>query len=406
MKQGENQLNTKPSDNWLEMGFYLSCLFPFISPIPTQTDLQPIFIIFAVVLFFKNLDKNSFSSKKKAGVFLSTLSLIYINPFSEDAVEIGKIVSILVGALSYVAAAHLNSWKAFRILKFVSTTYLIVSLLILVDSGLFLNLQSHIVRGINVKDIYNLTYRGIPALSTEPGLLGGLLVFILIQIQYYGEIISAPRREIFLYSFITIISIALTKSGTGYLYLFVFVILKYQQINPRKVIQISAIVVGVFLTSIALFPLLEAVGVNNRGIETLLTLLSGEVSDTDTSILKRVYDIRIGFESLLVSPFGNGINGVSSAIIQIGIENNLVIEGQSGFDNTLVSGLAYYLVAYGFIGVLFIVFLFGFYSSAPFLHKVFAFLFLAVSYSPAFPAIWILLSQKNFRKKVLLYKLK
>jgi hypothetical protein len=61
----------------------------------------------------------------------------------------------------------------------------------------------------------------------------------------------------------------------------------------------------------------------------------------------------------------------------------------------LVSGISWMLVAYGLAGLGFLAYLFVRFSRAPLPNKIFALVFLSFSYSPAFPAIWILLARPS-----------
>ena len=112
-------------------------------------------------------------------------------------------------------------------------------------------------------------------------------------------------------------------------------------------------------------------------------------------MLKRLYDLRIGIGSLFDFPFGVGVNGVAAAVNELAIRHDLLRVNDIAGDISLVSGLSFYFVSYGLLGFAFIIYLFIFLSRAPILHKVFALIYLCASYSPAFPAIWILLSQTS-----------
>ena len=378
---------------WLVGVFYLCCLFPFISPVPINTDTQPLFLVFAGIIFAHR----AFYVGWHAGVYLllsvSVLSLIYINPSLEYTVDAGKAVSIVAGVLIFIAATRINDQQAYQFVKKAALIYFFYSCLIFLNSSFFLSLQEHFVRGVNVADFSNLEYRGAPALATEPGLLGGLLVFLLIQLQYYGEKLNASAKDMAAHGMVIILTIFMTKSGTGYLYLLIFLMLTYGHWIARNRFVLVCLLVAVLIFLALVAPVVANLELNNRGVEILVTLASGGSLDDDTSVLKRLYDLRIGIESLFEYPFGVGINGVSSAVNELAIRHQLIRPNDSAGDISLVSGLSFYLVSYGLLGLLFLVYLFFFLSRAPMSHKVFAFIYLSASYSPAFPAIWILLSQ-------------
>jgi hypothetical protein len=380
--------------NWLIGIFLVSCLFPFLSPFPIDTDTQPIFLILASIIVLRNLIIKGLNSTDFYVIFIALSSLMYVNISYDYVVDIGKYVSLLAGGLTYVAISKINHYQAYQIIKKTILFYFIYSCLIYINSELFLSIQENFVRGVNVADISNLEYRGVPTLSTEPGLLGGLLVFFLIQLRYWGELTNASFRELNVYKILVVLMVFMTKSGTGYLYLllyFIFSVLLDRRIKYLKLISISiSLILFIYFLN-----LITGVDFDNRGIEILVALLSGGTFEADTSILKRIYDIQIGFQSLLNYPLGVGANAVTVTVNELAIRYGLIRINDISGNITLVSGLSYYLINFGLFGVVLLMIVFVYLSKAPVLHKIFALIFMCASYSPAFPAIWILLSQKS-----------
>lgn len=384
-----------PCRNWFVSVFFLCCLFPFISPVPVGTDTQPLFLVFAAIIVFRRVLYVGLPADKYLLLTISLSSFFYINPSFGYIVDAGKAISLVAGIITFIAASRIGDLRAYILVKMAALIYFAYSCLIYINSDFFLSLQEHFVRGVNVGDFSNLGYRGVPALATEPGLLGGLLVFLLIQLVHYGHRVNASIKELSVYGLIIVLTIAMTKSGTGYLYLLIFLTLTSGKYFGRNyIMRICFIVAVIAILSIAV-PIISNLELDNRGIEILMTLASGGSLDADTSVLKRLYDIRIGIVSLFDFPFGVGVNGVSATVNELAIRHDLIRASDFAGDISLVSGLSFYFVSYGLFGLLFIVYLFFFVSQAPVLHKVFAFIYLSASYSPAFPAIWILLSQTS-----------
>lgn len=382
-------------EGWLTGIFFLCCLFPFVSPIPIETDTQPLFLVFAMIIVFLRALSPGLTVDKYILFGISISSLIYIDPTRAYEVDVGKAVSMVAGALTFIAIGQVKDHVAYNLIKKSAIIYFTYSCLIYLNSNFFLSLQEHFVRGVNVEDFSNLEYRGAPALATEPGLLGGLLVFLLIQLQYYGLKLNAPIKEMSVYGVVIILTILMTKSGTGYFYLLIFFVISYWRLIASKRF-VYFIPVGVALIFLMLLvPGADNFDLNNRGFEVVVSLISGDGLDADTSVLKRIYDLRIGIQSLFDYPFGVGVNGVSAAVNELANVHKLIRQNDTVGDISLVSGVGYYFVSYGIFGLFFVVYLFFFLSRASILNKVLAFLFLAASYSPAFPAIWILLSQAS-----------
>lgn len=375
--------------------FFLSCLFPFVSPVPIETDTQPIFAVLAFVIFFYFSIYSTYNKNDCMLLFLSLASLIYINVNMSYVVDVGKAISIVVGVLTLLAYERFHVDKAYALIKGASLIYFVFSCLIYFDSGFFLDIQKYLVRAINVDDVNNLSYRGVPTLSTEPGLLGGLLVFLLMELRYLGDKIKVSANELNLYSVLIIATILMTKSGTGYLYLILYLAFYFYSRISRAVIVLSILLVT-FLGMIvfgAIFSLFEDLEIDNRGLQIVFNLILNGGLDGDTSALKRIYDIWIGVVSIFEHPFGVGVNGVNYAVNDLAIKYSLLRDNDIPGAISLVSGLSHYFVAYGLLAVLFLIYLFFLRSRSPILHKFFALIFLSASYSPAFPAIWLLLSK-------------
>lgn len=383
---------------WITGLFYLSCLFPFVSPVPIETDVQPLFIVFAIIMIANQAWYVGLSKDKYFLIAVPLIFLIYIDTGREYRVDIGKTVSLVAGVLTYIATTKINNKQAFSLVKIAALVYFCFSCLIFMNTEVFLGIQKYFVRAINVADMANLDYRGTPTLATEPGLLGGLLVFLLIQLRYYGRMANASAQEMLAYGVAIVLTIVMTKSGTGYFYLLIFLMLSYGHRIARNRYVGLGLLAAVLTVLVLVVPIIANLELNNRGVEILITLVSGGDLDADTSVLRRLYDLRIGIASLLDYPFGVGINGVSATVNELAVRYNLLREQDFAGDISLVSGLSYYFVSYGLFGVLFILYLFLFDSRAPLLHKVFALIYLSASYSPAFPAIWILLSQESKKK--------
>ena len=66
--------------DWLTIIFYFSIFFPFVSFYPTGSDLQPIFIIMALMVAL--VKKITIYKHETVLIFFAICSLIYLNPFT------------------------------------------------------------------------------------------------------------------------------------------------------------------------------------------------------------------------------------------------------------------------------------------------------------------------------------
>jgi hypothetical protein len=395
-------INAQAVRHWCAGAAYLTACFPFVSPVPISLfDTQPLSLIFSLLLLLLMLVTNGIARRDVALLFFASASLVYLDPLGGYIGELGKYVALLGGVIILHAGRTVDSSLAYRLLRFSIVAYFIGSCLIMLAPDFFLGLQGRIVRGVNVVPGDPLGYRGVPTFATEPGLLGGLLVFFLIQLRMFaanaiGGIVE--RRVLFA---LVCATIFLTKSGTGYFYFILFLGVVTLQDRMRSVtgaVFALLLVSGLFAGVLALASALE---IDNRGLELLAGLASGSTfGGEDTSVLKRLYDVAIGFASLKEYPFGAGGNMVIAAVNKVAFDYGLVRAVDYGTTLSLVSGLSWMLVAYGLAGLAFLLYLFLVYSKAPLINKLFALVFLTISYSPAFPAIWILLAQTKVNGKV------
>ena len=398
--QGRGLLSVKIS---ILLSFFLclGSMFPFLSPYPINTDTQPIAHFFAVLVVFYIFIQKGLSREEIFLILFSIFTLFYFNPFTGGNVDMGKYLSLTLGILIFVAFRHTSSNLIWSVVKFAIFAYFFASIIISIVPNHALTIQSYFVREINVAEFGHdaFAYRGVPALATEPGLLGGLLIFLMIQVKYFQNKFSIPQNRILLFYFLLFVTILMTRSGTGYLYFFMFFIISWFDYSSNKVRDGSILLVLIVLCGYALGYVAETIGINNRGLEILYGISSGQTFGQDTSVLKRIFDVSIGLISLVQNPFGVGVNNVTGAVNDIAVQFGLLREVDYSREIELVSGFGWMCVSFGIPGFLFIMYIFIFLSKAPFVHKVFAFIFFSISYSPAFPAIWILLAQSVSDKK-------
>lgn len=380
----------------LANAFFCATLFPFASPIPIQTDTQPVAFLFALFL----LISLSFQGHKLTYVELLILlfpifGLIYINPFVGNPMpdQIGKYFSLLTGSIVYVAARrvfHLFSSKTFYNSIVV---YFICTLLLMVAPDTFFNIQAMFVRAVNTAGEENpFGYRGIPTLSTEPGLFGGVLIFHFFLLEFFKRNNQLVKKQYLECLAMLCFMVLATKSGTGYLYFFLYV--AYLIIRQKKGLLKISLGLVVFITLISIVEsTLDSSSDLGRGFQIISgVLVQPEVLMSDTSTIGRLYDFFLGFVSLYEHPLGNGVNGVDRATLLISNEYSFLRDYYGVSVIGLVSGLAWCLVAYGVLALIYLIYVYVASTKASIGARIFSLIFLSFSYSPAFPGIWILLA--------------
>jgi hypothetical protein len=380
----------------LERLFLLSCFFPFVSPFPINSDVQPLAGIFAIFVLFKH----NYLLKKPIPMDLffifgfSIFLLTYNNPLSNifDP-DYGKMFSLVFGILIIMAFQFSKHSLNTRFLNYTIGIYFIYTVLLLLNPSFFINIQNMVIRNTNSVDF---TYRGVSTLSTEPGLFGGLLIFFLLIIDNTYNKLKINKINMYLLKALVIIMLILTKSGTGYLYFIIYILLNLifsqnKKIKKYLLFLISGIVfIAIFSISLPEFSTL------GRGASILYQLSNPiELAQADTSIFSRLVSISLAFFSLFKFPFGVGSGNVALSANELMLDTPYLFSYFKGGVVGFNSSFSYLAVSYGLLfGILFL-FIYLKYSKTSFINKFFSATFFIVSYSSAFPAIWVLLSLKD-----------
>ena len=382
--------------------FLISCFFPFVSPYPINSDIQPIAGILAFVIILKNtFYENKFIPLKYFIVVLfSLVFLTYNSIFLSFNPDYGKMLSLTFGSLILLGFYFSRNYLNARLINTIVIFYFLWSILLLLFPENMIVIQNLFIRDTNSVDF---SYRGIATLTTEPGLFGGVLVFLLIIVDHmkFSKLLSI-KNQCFLYLCI-LIMLFLTKSGTGYLYFLFFLLFKFllSNIKLRYKFFLSIIFLVGFFTFLNFLSSIDIDGLG-RGIYILSNLSNLEtLLNTDTSIFIRIVDVYLSFISLVNYPFGVGNGYVNEAFINVvklsDFANNFYTS--NGKNIGVNSSFTYLTLSYGILFWFYLLFIFFILSKSNITQKFFAFLFLAVSYSSAFPAIWILLGLTLYKTR-------
>lgn len=384
--------------------FLCAVLFPFVSPFPIETDTQPVaFIIASLILMTSAVKGEKFTYQEIFILILPVLGLLYINPLVLDSnsipIPIGKYLSLLTGSVVYVAARRSFHRFSPKVFYCSIVVYFVFSILLMIAPGIFFDIQALVVRAVNTAGEENpFGYRGIPTLSTEPGLFGGLLVFQFLMLEYFEREGKIIRQRYWCIVAMLFFMVLATKSGTGYLYFILYAV--YLTFRQRHgLLKLTFVVSLLVLLVSTLGSSLSSSSDLGRGFQIVIGILSQpEILMADTSTIGRLYDFFLGFVSLVDFPFGNGVNGVADATLALS-DTHLFIRNYYGVSSIgLVSGLAWCFVAYGVFALFYFFYIYIKTTSAPIGARIFSLIFLSFSYSPAFPGIWVLLAIPGERK--------
>ena len=374
--------------------FFLCALFPFTSPIPLMSDTQPTIIFPAILLLWSYFFYQKAKTNLVEIIFLimAIYSFFYINFDSVEFIlkkRIGLLFSFVVFFVAF-RFYHLFSFKVFKYAVIINCSLIIFHYF---DPQSFNMMFSFLVR--KIKMVYMGAPRGASGLAPEPGFAGAVCVFYLCLLMYFNENIKIKKIDNYFLVILTIISIFLTKSGTGYSYLTIFSILWF--IKNRKIKYIIPAVGVIFIV-------LTVKG-ENRGAHIFNIIFNDPMYllMQDSYVAHRTYSLHVGMLSMLENPLGAGAGMFSNEAKyfhqKYKIEENYT-QALSRYYYGSVSSMGRYLVENGMV---FLTFLIIVYSSFRFnllnitLRSV-SLLYLMASLSIAFPPLWVLLAITDKKK--------
>lgn len=321
----------------------------------------------------------------------STILLAYNNPFTIYEPDIGKMVSLIFGALILCAFYYSSSKLDRNLINFVVLVYFIFTILLLIFTEPMILVQNMVIRNTNSTEF---SYRGVGTLCTEPGLFGGVLIFLLLVIDYLKRELKITKFNQYLLYVLIIFMLLMTKSGTGYLYFTIFLVFKF--FESKIPIQTKSIILSISVFTIFSFlGYISQVDTSNLGRGfVILSQLSNpaELAENDSSFFVRIVDVVLALNSVLYYPIGVGNGDVASGSYNVMMNIPFIKSFYRGETFGLNSSFAFLTVSYGFIFWIYLCILYFRFSKSSLSCKFFSFLFLAVSYSSAFPAIWLLLA--------------
>lgn len=394
MTSNNNIRQTDSGGSMVASLFVLASVFPFVSPYPIGSDVQPVAAGFAVLLLtYAWLRNQDTANKYYVWTFFYVLAMSLHIDISEFPSEINKLYAMYAAYFTFIAWASTGVNFKVRIVTAGIFVYFLIAVLMLAFSESLIPLQNYIVRNTNSVII---GYRGVSPLSTEPGLLAGVLVGLLIILDRLRELEKVSSTNYFVTFSFGITTIFLTRSGTGISYLLLYFLVRRLSVGAGNIIKVKNFIRGALLVLIGLAVLSVIYGdelLLFRASDVLYSLIfEPSRLAADSSILYRLYAVVVGVLVFVENPFGVGFGGVDNASDAILAGNTQI----AYFYQTLredfhpVSSFGYYLSA---LGIFFLIpFLAFFYSfKASITSKIFAILFVLFSFSIAMPIIWMML---------------
>lgn len=363
-------------------------LQPYLSPSPTNNDLQPVALILAGLLLLlevatKNALARKFSLLMLFSVCLEVFHFVLFNSFAVIYIATYIFLSFAWKHSSEISSFLIRGVMAWHLFGIIWQT---------VDPTSFGFIFEHVLR--DVKHSLD-SGRGATGFTPEPGFAGALsTVYALMYFRFFGDKESAARKLLFFLMYI--VSISLSSSTLGYLFFpLVLATMFFGGREKRyKLIKLCAMTLAIFGVAASFF---DQTSVSQRGLKFAQQLVTEPALVIyDSSLQERLRSLYIGLNVMVVKPFGMGHGNFPAATEwahqQLALDNlfseSRDIQGSASGAGTVMAGT-------GVLGALFYLVVFagllGRSSLADvgvWVVSVAMFLF---SFSPAFPLIYTLL---------------
>jgi hypothetical protein len=373
--------------------FFFSALLPFLAPLPAPSDVQwPVFLI-AILIVARDVVRGRFILNWVEYVFLAIgiWSLCFVlpgNPFNGRE-RIGILMAFLA---YYVVRKHAPRFSV-RVLMAAIAITLVAAILQLGWPSVYAAVAPYFVR--TVKDLSE-GGRGASGPSAEPSFLAAMALVHGLLVIYYYSIGRMSRRAFRLGAVMSVVSLLLSRSATGFMYVGVlaFIAAGYSAFRGMPARHWAALLISIaVLFAIVIGPLAES-----RGGVILVDLYQkpDEVLG-DGSAQERVRCLAIGILSLPAHPLGAGGGAYPDVAVEMnntyGLDRVFARARREALTGVL-NATGMYLAELGIVFVFFLgVLLLGSLQIEVF-HLLFvtlALLFMSFSFSITLPMTWLLL---------------
>ena len=353
---------------------------PFISFYPIASDLQPLYLLPIIFLFFFDKEMQIFTKFEFFFLFLALFSIVYVDA-SNPSFSFRKSGTLLFALLTFhFTRVYFKFFNQKHLLIIVCINFFAV-LFHLINPPLFIETFGLLVRDIKITTTDNL--RGMSGFASEPGFMGALGVFY-IAIALYLKDLKNQTRFFITNVFLSLNILLITQSGTGFMFIILFLIVYYLKFNLKKILLgLAFVFIILFITYN--FDLGRGSNIIRGFINDPLNLLT-----SDMSMSMRTSNILLGIFSVYENIFGYGYGAWRQISYYLSSKYSIFQNFQTlGLGN--LSAFAEYSVRIGIIFWVFLCyFIFKAYSNNKLSYMVLGMLYLNSGFSIAFPPIWIL----------------
>jgi hypothetical protein len=278
-------------------------LFPFVSPYPLASDMQPVAAILGFSLFIIDLMNRTATLFKSELVFLffCIWYCFYLGTKGDFLIE--DRFTIFLGFCVYYAIS-----RNIKLIK-IKTIYLCIifnflsALWNILSPASFISIANFIVRKIKVTSFET---RGITGLSAESSFIAVMAITHLLAYFFFSRTQSTSKNKTMIVVFITIAIIFLSKSASGFMIAVSLSIVNFfiilSKFDMRRIYLFGGLIM-----SISLITLYYTEPLNIRGINLVMLFVEDPVALlTESSLQERLVGLHVGIIAITQYPLGTG----------------------------------------------------------------------------------------------------
>lgn len=379
--------------------------FPFISPVPTSSDLQPVFFLLAFALL---IVQGRILRIPIRAVPLILFGLYQLIPFTTES-ESYRLTSQLNGGFAAIALLFFYTYRD-KVTPNLVYAALLTHLVFAIVNFVLPSVWGAVIGNFMYQFRAELiTIRGAGGINPEAGFLGAFGAFFMAMGLYYYDNRAISRRKLFHFFLASAACVLLSKSGTGYLLFSITIGLYFLTRMDTKKAILATIGLAVLYVAIDFIHF----GEGNRGLEIVTRILQNpsQAITTDVSIMLRVISVILGINSILdgnIFGYGPGsfdmfaYSFLNAGNILVGQEVANRITGSGGG----TSAIGRIMVEFGLVGlVLAMTSVFLAFNLRILFITFLSWTFILASFSFAFPITWLIVSESlvsasRSRKKI------
>lgn len=378
------------------LAFY-SVLFPYVSPLPVASSLQPVFFILLLplaVVKLMNGKKIEIVTLLSICFGLYCLLFLFSGTASFDFLSIKKLFGVILVPVLALMVRDIFNWLNLWKLTFVALIYASTSILQTIFGLSFGNLTEQILH----RNGTDYITRGANSLTTEPSFAGYIVCALFLVYLLKRKKGSLKKVDILFILAIAVTSL-LSRSATG-IFSFMVVLLPlllsylYTRITVKRILLlIGLIILGIY-----------AVNSTPRVFQIIKILydVGWQIILIDTSFGVRILQPYFGLVSAFQTPFGNGIGTAtevygemfSSLAKEVSLSSYFFERGKFEMTRS-ISVIGQYCVDVGALTLVYFgVLLYLVKGDLKWPRRIFILIALLQAHSYAYPFIWLFLMWK------------